>query len=94
VTEEPGSSTNDYSLEFFPRAWLFSQIPKHFTDKLAVMPFFLFDGSDAIFFFRISNRLPMPLIRIGGRKLAGVSKLKDTDQESAAGWIVHFVGWP
>jgi hypothetical protein len=64
MTQESGSSANDYRLEFPPGTWVFSQIPKHFTDQLAVMPFFLFDGSDSTFLFRISNGIPMPLVSV------------------------------
>ena len=55
MAQESGSSADDYRLEFLPGAWAFSQIPKHFTHKLAVMPFFLLDGSDSISFFGILN---------------------------------------
>jgi hypothetical protein len=90
MTQETSSSADDRRLEFPPRAWVFSEILKHFTDKLAVMPFFLFDGPDAISLFRISNGLPVALVSVRGRELTGVSELKDSDQESAAGLNIHF----
>lgn len=68
---------------------MFSQLPKHFTHKPAVMPLFLFDGLDSTSLFRVSNGLPMSLVRVRRREFTGVCELKDSDQETPAGLIVH-----
>jgi hypothetical protein len=64
MTKESGSSANDDRFEFLPGARVFSQIPEHFTDKPAVMPLFLLDGSDSISFLGTLNGIPMPLVSV------------------------------
>ena len=69
---------------------MLSKLADHFTDELAVMPFFFLDGSDSIFLFWVFDGLPMPLIRVCGGEFTGVRQLKDSYKKFTTGSGIHF----